>query len=194
MKLEEPNMPSGIMARSPRRFSTQTKASVSTTPAIAHPMANGVQPARPEPIVRPQVSAPNAAVASAPPGRSSAGRSRSRLSCTAISARAMAPAANGRLIRKIARHPTTSISQPPRTGPIADITAPIEAHMPMARPRASPEKLAPRIARLLGIRMAAPMPCNPRPASSKVRPGAAAQRIEAAANRTVPPASSLTRP
>ena len=40
----------------------------------------------------------------------------------------------------------------------APITAPMEAHNPIARPRASPEKEAPRIARLLGKSNAAPMP------------------------------------
>jgi hypothetical protein len=106
----------------------------------------------------------------------------------------MAPAASGRLIRKMARQPTVSISQPPSTGPIAAIVAPTEAQMPIARPRASPEKLAPRIARLLGIKTAAPTPCRPRPISSKVRLGAKAQAMEAAANSAVPKTSIRARP
>jgi hypothetical protein len=33
------------------------------------------------------------------------------------------------------------MSHPPRTGPIALAAAPVAAHMPIARPFASPEKL-----------------------------------------------------
>ena len=60
--------------------------------------------------------------------------------------RAPAPrraAASGRLIRKIARQPTVSISQPPSTGPIAAAIAPAGAQKPTARLRARPSKLAP---------------------------------------------------
>ena len=48
--------------------------------------------------------------------------------------------------------------QPPSTGPIAPPMAPTADQVPTARPRASPEKLLPRIARLLGRRSAAPVP------------------------------------
>ena len=94
----------------------------------------------------------------------------------------------------MARQPTVSISQPPSTGPPAAITAPIEAQMPVARPRASPVKLAPRIARLLGIRIAAPTPCAARAASSSARLGASAQASDASANKAVPPTSRRWRP
>ena len=105
-----------------------------------------------------------------------------------------AAAAIGRLIAKIARQLTVSISQPPRRGPIAPAAAPTAAQVPMARPRASPEKLAPRIARLFGISTAAPIPCNTRPASSQLSVGATAQRIEAAAKIPTPIISARRRP
>jgi len=42
------------------------------------------------------------------------------------------------LIRKIARQPTVSISQPPSTGPKPAAIAPLAAQTPTARLRAAP--------------------------------------------------------
>ncbi len=86
----------------------------------------------------------------------------------------------------MARQPTTSISQPPTNGPMAPATEPAAAQMPMALPRASPEKLLPRMARLVGISIAAPTPCNTRAAINHGRPGAAAHSSDAAANKPTP--------
>jgi len=41
-------------------------------------------------------------------------------------------------------------AQPPITGPIAPIAAPVAAQIPMARPLDSPENVCPRMARLFG--------------------------------------------
>src|SRR6516165_11800700 len=71
-------------------------------------------------------------------------------------ASAIDPRARGKLRRKIERHPTPSISQPPTTGPIAPAMAPAAAQVPTARPLASPENDDPRMARLVGIKRAAP--------------------------------------
>ena len=146
-------------------------------------------------MVSPQVMAPRAAVANKPPSRSSVGPSSSwRVSRTNTMANTIAPVARGRFIRKIERHPTVSMSQPPSTGPTAPITAPMDAQMPIARPRASPEKAAPRIARLLGMSNAAPTPCRLRPTSNHGRLGASAQAIEAPPNIAVPKIRRRTRP
>ncbi len=69
---------------------------------------------------------------------------------------AIAARPNGRLRRKIVRHPATSISQPPSGGPIAFAMAPVAAHVPIARPLAAPLKLLPRMPRLFGISIASP--------------------------------------
>src|SRR6516164_7111111 len=93
-------------------------------------------------MVSPHVMAPSVPVANKPPSKSSGGAFFSRRgSRTNMRANTIAPIAGGRLIKKIERHPTTSINQPPKTGPTAAITAPIDAQMPTARPRASPKHL-----------------------------------------------------
>jgi len=56
----------------------------------------------------------------------------------------------------------------------------------MARPRASPEKLLPRIARLAGISIAAPTPCSTRASINHGSPGTAAHSSDAAANKPTP--------
>ena len=56
------------------------------------------------------------------------------------------------------RQEACSISQPPRTGPIAVVIEVKPDHVPMARPRASSLKDALIIERLPGTRNAAPIP------------------------------------
>ncbi len=72
--------------------------------------------------------------------------------------------------------------------------APAAAQVPTARPRASPSNELPRMPRLFGISIAAPIPWMPRAASSTSSPGASAQPIEAAANSNVPIVSIRRRP
>jgi hypothetical protein len=89
-------------------------------------------------------------------------------------------------MRKIARQPTASTSQPPRSGPSAPATELAAAQVPTARPRASPSKAAPRIARLAGTSSAAPTPCSAHTASSQPNPGASAHAADAAAKTAMP--------
>ncbi len=97
-------------------------------------------------------------------------------------------------MRKIARQPTVSTSQPPITGPSAPVIAPAAAQVPIARPRSSPENPAPRMARLDGISSAAPTPWTARPASNSPRLGASAQASEARLNSISPAANTCFRP
>ena len=61
-------------------------------------------------------------------------------------------------MKNTARQLTCSISQPPRTGPIADVIALKPDHVPIACPRAASSNVALMIARLPGTRNAAPTP------------------------------------
>ena len=90
--------------------------------------------------------------------------------------------------------PSPSTSQPPSIGATAPEIAPAAAQVPTARPLASPVKEAERMARLLGISIAAPSPCSARPARKIARLGAAAQSSEAAVNRTMPQSITRRRP
>jgi len=94
------------------------------------------------------------------------------------------------LRRNIERQPTRSINQPPINGPIAPAAAPAAAQVPIALPRASPSKLLPRIARLVGISIAAPTLCSTRPAIKMTRSGANAHNSVAARKRPTPISSS----
>ena len=194
MKVLEPNSAKGAMARSPRRHSTQTKAAISIMPARPATTGAIVQPPGPEPRVRPQARPLREAVASTAPARSSGVLSALDSTGTDIQARTTAATASGRFNRNIDGQPMVSISQPPSTGPIAAAMAPAAAQRPMARPRASPEKAPPRMARLLGSRIAAPIPCTPRPSRSQPMEGAKAHVADARANRVTPLTSNRRRP
>jgi hypothetical protein len=194
-KLAVANMASGMIARSPRRRSMSRNAIIAIAPAATMTQPSRGSPApSPASTVSPQVSAARAAVAAATPAQSSGASSSRRLSATYRQPSHKAPAHSGRLIRKIARHPAASTSQPPSTGPIAPAIAPAAAHVPIARPRASPANAAPSSARLFGISIAEAAPCNTRPATSSSSEGAIAHRSEAIANNAIPPRNSRLRP
>ena len=174
------------MAFSPRRFSANTNNISSAAPAQSPKTALVDQPVRPAPVVSAQVTKPNPPVASTPPQTSKVSPLSCRSRGTYSHARAIAAAASGRLIRKIARQLPRSTSHPPSTGPIAAAIAPAAAHTPMARPFAAPENVRPRMAKLFGIRSAAPAPCRRRPPRSQPTVGAIAQATDASAKRPIP--------
>ena len=107
------------------------------------------------------------------PGQSTARSTvSSRDSWAANSVTATAPAATGRLRKKIARQETYSASAPPTTGPMASASADTPAQVPIALPRSSGGKALVMIERVPGIMNAAPMPCTARPATSQPCDGA----------------------
>ena len=107
---------------------------------------------------------------------------------------ATAPAATGRLRKKIARQETYSASAPPTTGPMASASAETPAQVPIALPRSSGGKVTVMIERVAGIMNAAPTPWIARPATSApwlgARPMAALER----ANTTTPKRNIRRRP
>jgi hypothetical protein len=98
------------------------------------------------------------------------------------------------LSQKIERQPTMSTSQPPASGPIAVVTPASPDHRPIAAPRSSVTNDAEMIARLPGVRSAAPMPCSPRAATSISIDGASAHSTDAVANHATPITYTLRRP
>ena len=97
-------------------------------------------------------------------------------------------------MKNAARQLACSTSQPPATGPIAVVIALNPDHVPIARPRASPSKVAAMIARLPGTRNAAPMPCTARAAINIVGVGARPHRTDASVNTMTPPRKTRFRP
>src|SRR5258707_2193615 len=77
-------------------------------------------------------------------------RDGSRLSVMKRIDRTSTIAASGTLRKKTARQLTCSISQPPRTGPMAVVIALNPDHVPIARPRSASSIVALMIARLPG--------------------------------------------
>src|ERR1700731_991661 len=139
MNSRELNRASGIIASAPHRISTQRKTASKPAPIAIASEADDDQPSRPVPMVNPQVNNTSEAAASKAPARSSGVSPSFGGSRMYATARAIAAQASGMLRRNISRQPTTSISQPPSTGPVA---LPIELaadQVPTARPRASPE-------------------------------------------------------
>ena len=88
-------------------------------------------------------------------------------------------AASGRFRKKTQRHETFCTSQPPSTGPEADVRVVQPDHAPMALPRASPLKLALMRARLPGVSSAPPAPCTARARIRDVTFGASPHQSDA---------------
>ena len=118
----------------------------------------------------------------------------SRDSCAANSVTATAPTATGRLRKKIARQETSSVSQPPSTGPTASAMAETPAQVPIALPRSSGGNALEMIERVPGIMNAAPMPWTAREATSQPSLGAKPIVAEASANTTTPNRNIRRRP
>src|SRR6202040_2701519 len=102
-----------------------------------------------------------------------------RLSGTRQNAKPSVSRAIGTLMKKIARQDRASTSQPPRTGPTAEVRAEKPAQVPIALPRSSAGKAALMIARLPGIRSAPPALCAARAAIRAAKFGANPQATEA---------------
>ena len=182
------------MARSPRHHSYPAKLARVTTPAALPRIVTIVQPAGPSPKMSANVRAPRPSVASAAPVMSSGSRSIPTRIEIQREFKTSAAAATGRLIMKIERHPTSSISHPPRIGPIPEVAAAAAAQIPIARSRPGPSNVSLRIARLFGVSSATATPCSARPAMSHPSNGASAHATEAAAKRTMPAANTRPRP
>ncbi len=86
------------------------------------------------------------------------------------------------------------MSHPPRNGPAAVATPPSPAHAPIALARSSRVKDACRMAKLPGVRRAAPIPWSARAPIKASALGATPQRSEASANQAVPIWNSRRRP
>ena len=105
----------------------------------------------------------------------------------------MVTAISGRLTQKISRQ-SSSTSSPPPTGPIR-VEIPAQAvHRPTARPRASPSKVAARIASEPGTSSAPAIPCSALAPIRVSSLGAMAQSTEQIANPTRPITNIRRRP
>ena len=102
--------------------------------------------------------------------------------------------ATGRFMRKMSRHETALISQPPSSGPKAMATPLKPDQAPMARERSAGTKEACKMARLPGVSRAAPTPCSPRAATRVAALGATPHSSEAMANQAVPTWKTARRP
>ena len=102
--------------------------------------------------------------------------------------------ASGTLKKKAERQLRFSISQPPSTGPTAVVIALKPDHVPIARPRSAPSKVALMIARLPGTSNAAPIPCSARATISISGDDAKPQQIDAAVKEATPIRKIRLRP
>src|SRR6266481_7078423 len=136
-----------MMARSPSLPSRHTNAPSRRFPLTA--AADDEYASRDsDAFVSAQVSNPSPTVARPAPAASSGAPPLDSLrSSTYFQAKYPAPAAIGKLRRKIVRHPTVSTTHPPIMGPKAPARAPAAAQVPIARPRASPVNAPPSMAR-----------------------------------------------
>ena len=107
---------------------------------------------------------------------------------------AMAAAATGTLMKKIARQVTSSVSQPPTSGPSARAIAETPAHVPIALPRSDGGKALVMMLRVAGIISAAPRPWTARLATSQPSLGARPMVALETPKTTTPIRKTLRRP
>ena len=194
-KLRDPNSESGIMALSPSRCSSSRNSS-GVGKDRSEDNEDGRRQGRGR-ILRSTPRSPNPTRLwrARPPGRSRRHRVVDVPVDVAEDAKAMAAMATGMLIRK-ARRQLPRIDKPSAEDR-SDRARSGAGRRPYARwrrPFASPEKLWPRIARLLGISMAALAPCTKRASSNKPRVGATAQARDAIPNSRTPAIRRRRRP
>ncbi len=171
------------------------KAMLATAPTTRATSTPPDMPPASEALIRAKVKPPSASAASAEPRRSSLPVTlSSRDSGTWRGAAQKTKAPSGRLIRKIARQSTASISQPPISGPIAAATPPSADQAPIARARSSGWKEDSISARLPGVSRAPPTPWTTRAATSTPMLGASEQSAEAVVNQTTPSMKIRRRP
>ena len=96
--------------------------------------------------------------------------------------------------KKIARQETSSVSQPPSSGPSASAIADTPAQVPIALPRSSGGNALEMIERVPGIMNAAPTPCTAREATSQPSLGAKPIVADASENTTTPNRNIRRRP
>ena len=97
-------------------------------------------------------------------------------------------------MKKTARQETVCTSQPPRTGPNAEVMVVKPDHVPIACPRWSSSNEALMMARLPGTRSAPPTPCTARATTSCVTLGASPHHTEASVKSATPAAKMRRRP
>ena len=153
----------------------------------------------PQPQELPSTSASTSAVrpvdSAAMPGKSTVRATvSSRDSRVANSVTTTARTATGRLMKKIARQETCSVSAPPTTGPIASARAETPAQVPIALPRSSGGKALEMIDRVAGIMNAAPMPWIARPPTSQAWSGETPIAALETAKTTTPNRNMRRRP
>ena len=97
-------------------------------------------------------------------------------------------------MKKIARQVTSSVSQPPTSGPSASAIAETPAQVPIALPRSAGGKALVMIESVAGIISAAPTPCSARDGDQPALGGREADRRRATAKTTTPIRKTLRRP
>src|SRR5216683_8027062 len=131
---------------------------------------------------------PNPSVARVAPHQSRPRRASSSLSLSGTRQNSMnkTTAAMGMLMKKTQRQEAYCTSQPPSTGPRAEVIDVKPDQVPMARPRCSLSKKAPMMARLPGTSSAPPTPCTARAMIRKVMFGANPHAAEASVKIVMP--------
>ena len=177
------------------RRSMRMNATREATLSASSPRIAGEPQPQPFPSTSANTSAVRETVIATMPGMSTRRSTvSSRDSSAANSVTITAPTATGRLMKKIARQETSSVSQPPTTGPIASAIAETPAQVPIAFPRSCGGNALEMIERVAGIMNAAPIPWIAREATSAPSLGARPMVAEASAKTTTPNRNILRRP
>ena len=146
------------------------------------------------PRISAKISAVSAAVTSAVPTQSARPPAGSRDSRSRATPPANAAAPMGRLMKKMDRQPSASVSAPPASGPIAVAPPIVAPNAPSARARAAPENSARSSGVPVANSTAPPTPCSARNSSSAIAVGASAHASDPTVKMTRPARNSRRWP
>ncbi len=193
VNVDERNRDSSTIGSLVRRSTTTKAAPDTTAPARAISVTVSVHPLAAA-SVKPYTALPSASVINAAPGQSMRPVAWASLVSGTFAQAITTMIAIGTLIQNTARQENCSTRNPPNAGPIAEVIDVNPAQVPIAAPRAVPDQSALMIAKLPGMSIAPPTPCNTRAPTSVSRLGATAAMIDATVKITTPTTYNLRRP
>ena len=165
---------------------TAAVANRATIAALAQPSAL--------PRISANINAVSATVIRAVPTQSARPPAGSRDSRSRATPPANAATPMGRLMKKMDRQPSVSVSTPPASGPMAVAPPIVAPKTPSARARAAPENSARSSGVPVANSTAPPTPCSARNNSSASAVGASAHASDPAVKMTRPTRNSRRRP
>ncbi len=193
-KLRRRNRRRSAMGAAAMRSSYITNPAKATAAVANRATIAGLAQPSALPRISANISAVSAPVIRAVPTQSARPPARSRDSRSRATPPANAATPMGRLMKKMDRQPSVSVSTPPASGPMAVAPPSVAPKAPSARGRAAPENSTRSSGVPVANSTAPPTPCSARNNSSASAVGASAHASDPAVKMTRPARNSRRRP